>query len=946
MCFPAQVFECDLMGSVTVRADRLVEAASDETSLTFNLTHDGDPERDQRLRAKGSRITVTSRQLSDEQALAHRTSKGEQKKVRVSLSCKFLPKRDDETNPMVIVSMEDAATGTFTMITNTERQRNTRKPRFTKALELPYWTGLEQVAKFEVHDVDGHMDDLEELGEATLLASCFVNLKDFAASKAGAMDVKLKDKQGGQTENALLTVKKLAPGDDKSVHLLTQLEVGMSFEGVPQGFAKEVVLACYAFDPNLKHFHFHSATEAQPNNGNGTFKARFNFSYSAARDGELEFRLFDRDIFERFVQAAEEELGAPGSDSASDSHSGSESGSNSDEGDEAEGDDGEGRQLDSPKAGKVTTAPAQTFHDHGSDKLFGYVALSLSSLVAASKDGGKCKAKITDNNGTHIDRKAFLTMFVEGRETGHYDSDVEESSTRLSVGVRLRNLPRLGAPPKQEPRATGDKQEREFRQTNAPRVRVLLREGGPKAPFLQISASELLWDTVDPSFRHRFELGAAEEAEVKFEVEDVGPDLIKRVVLAEACIKVGDLLAKKYTTLKLPLVGVKKRYTKLLKECGSELLVYPRVFDRFEAPVKPVKQTKKDGTVVNPNARRRRKPAAPQMIELVLGCLDLPLKYSQQSPPPTKRTLKIDEQEGEGDKDGKKRPSSSKDKKGEGNSAENKGEGDSKQDSAMDREILELEKSLQNTRSELKQALEAADSAKDLTSVRVEKRKAAALEIDVKEKERQLAALQGKASGRDGGSRRPGNSRQVAELEALIARLKGEQRQLEDDALKAKSLSESRTARTKAKAIAGELVDKEKELEGLNRDSTGRSGGSKLIDELEASIARIKVDIKRCDAETNAAKSLSDSRDSRFKSKELATELAEKEKELDRLKSDGGGQAEGKAGGNDKAIDEVKSTISRINREIKQCEEDARSEKSFAEKRVSRTRAKELQSEL
>jgi hypothetical protein len=92
-----------------------VEAASEETSLTFNLAHDADGERDARLKKAGSRITVTSRLLSEEAALAHRTSKGEQKRLKVSLACKFLPERDDETNPMVLVSMQDADTGTFTM---------------------------------------------------------------------------------------------------------------------------------------------------------------------------------------------------------------------------------------------------------------------------------------------------------------------------------------------------------------------------------------------------------------------------------------------------------------------------------------------------------------------------------------------------------------------------------------------------------------------------------------------------------------------------------------------------------------------------------------------------------------------------------------------------------------------------------------------------------------
>lgn len=57
----------------------------------------------------------------------------------------------------------------------------------------------------------------------------------------------------------------------------------------------------------------------------------------------------------------------------------------------------------------------------GSDKLFGYVALSLSALAQASKEGGKeggkMKLKITDNSGTHIHRKAHLTLWTEGRAT-------------------------------------------------------------------------------------------------------------------------------------------------------------------------------------------------------------------------------------------------------------------------------------------------------------------------------------------------------------------------------------------------------------------------------------------------------------------------------------------------------------------------------------------------
>lgn len=593
-----QVYEVDRMGSVTVRADRLMDAASRDEAWSGFIEHESDVVRQKRLKLNGSSLTLAARVLSEEEAQALRLAKGELRKVKFGLSCKFLPARDDETNPMCAVAIEDPESQTYQDVGSTDRQRNTQHPRFSKFMEVEYWSGLDQNLRLRVHDVDGRLDEVEELQDDTILGVAYLNLREFVGSSAKVMDIKLKDDKGKQIQNAVISVRKLDDSDAELEHAVTIVDVSLGFEGVPKICAKNVVVACYIFDPNTKSFRLFGATEPKLNNRRGTaFNTQFKLKYSPAKDRELEFRLFDKTVFDQFVEVKDE-------DSEVDSDTESE------ESDEAETE----RATEESKEKELP-------EDKSFDKMFGYVGLPLSSLLHQPKGQEKGIFKIVDYEGSHIDDRCYLTINAVARETDAYDSDIEEDRVQLSLGISCSSLAKLAGLSKNDVTKLNKRATDRLRRVslpnnnvpNAPSVELYVKNMR-SGEFIKHSQTETLWDSINPRFLERFTLQSYQESQLKLSVFDLAPNKVDRICLGEALVMTRDLVANAFTTFSANLTNDDKRINKLLKVENSKVNVFARLHQPLDG-----KDSKKKG--------RKKKLKS---IQLTLGCRSLPKDSQDQ----------------------------------------------------------------------------------------------------------------------------------------------------------------------------------------------------------------------------------------------------------------------------------------------------------------------------
>ena len=102
---------------------------------------------------------------------------------------------------------------------------------------------------------------------------------------------------------------------------------------------------------------------------------------------------------------------------------------------------------------------------------------------------------------------------------------------------------------------------------------------------------------------------------MKLSVFDVSTSQHDRVLLGEALFKAGDLADKPFETKKLKLTSSKAKVNTKLEKCGSEVWVLPRTFEQAQPAPKKRK------------GKRKRSKNQTKMIELVLGCADLPSTF-------------------------------------------------------------------------------------------------------------------------------------------------------------------------------------------------------------------------------------------------------------------------------------------------------------------------------